>query len=83
MQVHFFHFSPLPQGHRSLRPTLTTLVGRFFTVPSPPTFSVMPLATRSRLTSSFWRRRTEYRRRTVSSFMASIISSNISRDSFL
>ena len=36
-------------------------------VPSPPTFSTVALATRSRLTSSSFRRRTEYSRRTVSS----------------
>ena len=67
MQSHFFHFNPLPQGHRSLRPILTTFLGCFFTVPSPPTFSVMPLATRSRLISSLRWMRTLYRRRTVSS----------------
>ena len=64
---HCFYFLPEPQGHGSLRPIFLTLRGCFFTVPSPPTFSVMPEATRSRLISSSFFTRTEYRRRTVSS----------------
>ena len=38
LQVHFFHFSPLPQGQGSLRPIFSPLwtTGCCFTVPSPP-----------------------------------------------
>ncbi|CAN4017217.1 hypothetical protein AJOOGB_AJOOGB_02700, partial [Dysosmobacter welbionis] len=68
----------------SLRPILLTLTGCFLgAVPSPPTFSTMPLATRSRLTSSSFFSRTENMRRTVSVWMAETISSNMVRDSCL
>ena len=45
------YFFPLPQGQGSLRPIFSTRRGWRLTVPSPPTPSVMPLATRSRLIS--------------------------------
>ena len=80
----FLYFLPLPQGQGSFRPILVTFRGCFLgVVPSPPTFSTVALATRSRLTSSSLRRRTEKRRRTVSAWMAAIIASNMARDSCL
>ena len=54
LQVHFFHFRPLPQGQGSLRPILMTLRwGCFWTVPSLAPDSPVTLATRSRRTSWF------------------------------
>ena len=56
---HCLYFFPLPQGQGSLRPIFWTFRGCFFTVLSPPKPSVIPVATRSRLISSWVFRRKE------------------------